>query len=71
MNVVRVLQGNNVLRNISGVTDGLHWVPLHHSWEKKEYKNEIIHLVFHHFNFWSAIEKYYYVFFLTGYQSNS
>ena len=37
----------------------------------KEYKKEVIHLVFPHFNFWSAIEKYYYVFILMGCESNS
>ena len=37
----------------------------------KEYKNEIIHLVLPHFNFWPAIEKCYYVFIPTGCQNNS
>ena len=61
MNVVRIWQGNIVLRNISDVTDGVHWVQLHRPREKscsfkKEYKEEIFHLVLPHFNFWLAIE---------------
>ena len=34
MNVVRMWQGNIVLRNISGVTEGVHWVRLHRPREK-------------------------------------
>ena len=34
MNVVRMWQGNIVLRNISDVTEELHWVQLHHSQDK-------------------------------------
>ena len=66
MNVVRIWQGNMVLQNISDVTQGVHWVQLYHPQEKscpfqKEYKKEIFHLVFRHFNFWPAIEKCYYL----------
>ena len=35
----------------------------------KEYKNEIIHLVLPHLNFWFSIEKCYYVSISTGCQS--
>ena len=76
MNVVRIWQGNIVLRNISDVTDGVHWVQLHRPREKscsfkKEYKEEIFHLVLPHFNFWLAIEKYFYVPISTDCQNNS
>ena len=37
----------------------------------KEYKNEIISLVLPHFNFFPAIEKWYYVSISTGCQNNS
>ena len=66
MNVVRIWQGNIVLRNTSDVTDGVHWVQLHRLRQKstrfqKEYKEGIFHWVLPHFNFSSAIEKCYYV----------
>ena len=37
----------------------------------KRHKNEIIHLVLPHFNFWPAIEKYYYESIWTGCRNNS
>ena len=76
MNVVRILQGNIVLRNISKITEGVHWVQLPSPREKshpfqKQYKKEIFHLVLPHFNFWLAAAKCYYVPILTGCQINS
>ena len=61
MNVVRICR-NIVLRNISDVTEGVHWVHLHRPREKscpfqKEYNNEVFYLVLPHFKFWLAIEK--------------
>ena len=38
---------------------------------KKEFKNEVFHLVLPHFNFWPAIEKCYDVSISTGCQNNS
>ena len=66
MNVVRIWQGNIVLRNISDVTMRIHWMQLHRLREKslpfqKKYKKEIFHLISPHFNFWLAIEKFYYL----------
>ena len=75
MNIVRMWQGNIVLRNISGVTEGVCWVQLHHAREKscpfKRIQNEIFHLVLPDFNFWPVTEKCYYVSILTGCQNNS
>ena len=34
MNILRMWQGNIVLRNVSGVTEGVHWVRLHRPREK-------------------------------------
>ena len=34
INVVMIWQGNLVLRNVSEVTEGIHWVQLHHPREK-------------------------------------
>ena len=71
-NVVSILKGNLVLQNIRGVTEGVNTlgaiaVPLR---EKllflKEFKNEIIHIVLPHLNFWPAIEKHYHVSISTG-----
>ena len=76
MIVLRIWQGNIVLRNISDITEGVHWVQLNRPWEKshpfqKEYKKKIFHLVLPHFNFWLAIEKSYYEPISTGCQNNS
>ena len=65
-----------VPRNISEVTEGVHWVQLYRPREKshpfqKEYKKKIFHLVLPHFNFWLAIEKCSYVSISTGCQNNS
>ena len=61
MNVVRMWQGNIVLRTISDATEEVHWMRLHRPREKrrpfqKEYRKEIFHLVLPHFSFWHAIE---------------
>ena len=57
MNVVRMWQGNIVRRNISDVTEGVHWVRLQRPRGcafQKEYKKRFFHLVLLHFNFWPA-----------------
>ena len=74
MNVAKMWQGNIVLRNISGVTDGVHWVRLQRPREKGTLSKWIQKMKFSvlpHFNFWLATEKCYYVFILTGCQNNS
>ena len=50
MNAVRIWQENIVLRDISDVTEGVHWVQMLRPRKKsfpfqKEYKEEIFHLV--------------------------
>ena len=76
MNVVRIWQGNIVLRNVSDVTEGVDWMQLHRPRKKshpfqKEYKKEIFHLVLPHFNLWLAIENFYYVLISNRCQNNS
>ena len=76
MNVVRIWQGNIVLRNVSDVTEGVDWMQLHRPRKKshpfqKEYKKEIFHLVLPHFNLWLAIEKFYYLLISNRCQNNS
>ena len=70
MNVVRIRQGNIVLRNISGITEAIHWVHCTALELKVTFLKgiEVFHLVLPHFNFWLAIEKCYYVFISTGCQ---
>ena len=74
MNVVRMWQGNIVLRNISGVTEGVHWVRLHRCPLRKVALFKGIpkwNFLLPHFNFWPATEKCYNVTILTSCQNNS
>ena len=78
LNVVKMWQGNIVLRNISGVTEGVHWVPLRYPREKNcpFYRNtkmlsKLSIYFLPHFHFSPAIRKCYYVFISTGCQNHS
>ena len=78
LNVVKMWQGNIVLRNISGVTEGVHWVPLRYPREKNcpFYRNtkmlsKLSIYFLPHFHFSPAMGKCYNVFISTGCQNHS